>query len=227
MRSHRFSLLVLVALLSVASSSRADETVSFQEGDGGAYSATHATTISDNGINLGSNSFLSVTTFSSQALLRFPDMIGTNPGQVPPGATIISATLTMTLSQAPSEFASNDIREAYYSWNEYTVTGASYYANAAPQYGPIVGTLPVNGPGLPTSGDATAIVQHWSDGQPNNGILLHRRDPLNIEEGFYITQYSSDDASTVTVRPKMTVVFTRSPVAVEPSTWGRVKALYR
>jgi hypothetical protein len=227
MRTHRLSPLVLVALLFVANSTRAAETVSFQEGDGGTYSSTHATTIADNGINLGTGAVVSVVTFTSQALIRFPDMIGTNPGQVPPGATIVSATLTMTLSQAPNLFASNDIREAYYSWDEYTVTGASYYANAAPQYGPIAGTLPVNGPGLPTSGDASSIVQHWADGQPNHGILLHRRDPLNIEEGTYITQYSSDDAATITVRPKMTVVFTRSAVAVEPSTWGKVKALYR
>ncbi len=226
MRSHRFTPLVLVALLFTANSTRAAETVSFQEGDGGAYSATHATTISS-GPNQGTVVVVSIVTFTAQALIQFPDMIGTNPGQVPPGATIVSATLTMTLSQAPNEFASNDIREAYYSWDEYTVTGASYYANAAPQYGPIAGTLPVNGPGLPTSGDATSIVQHWADGQPNNGILLHRRDPLNIEEGTYITQYSSDDAASIAVRPKMTVVFTRSAVAVEPSTWGQIKALYR
>lgn len=226
MRTRLLSPLFCFALLLLANSSRADETVSFQEGDGGAYSSTHATTISSSP-NQGTVVVVTVVTTNTQALLRFPDMIGINPGQVPPGATIVSATLTMTLSQAPNEFASNDIREAYYPWDEYTVTGASFNANPAPQYGPIVGTLPVNGPGLPTSGDATAIVQHWADGQPNHGIVLHRRDPLNIEEGFYITQYYSDDAATVTVRPKMTVVFTREAVAVEPSTWGKVKALYR
>src|SRR5678815_6127081 len=96
MRTHRLSPLVLVALFFVTSSSRAAETVSFQEGDGGAYSSTHATTIADNGINLGTGTVVSVVTFSSQALIRFPDMVGTNPGQVPPGATIVSATLTMT-----------------------------------------------------------------------------------------------------------------------------------
>jgi hypothetical protein len=214
-------------LLLIANSSRAAWNLTFQEGDGSAYSATKATTINDISLNFGTATVVTVVTSTNQALIQFPDIIGPNAGQIPPGSTILSATLTMTLNQAPNEIAANDIHESYYSWDEYTITGPIFYAFTAPQYGPIAGTLDRSGPGLPASGDATAIVQHWSDGTPNRGFLLHRVDASTPEEGVYITQYYSDDVANVALRPKLTVEFLIHEVPVEPSTWGKVKALYR
>ena len=226
MRAHRVPpLLLVLPFLVIATTSHAG-TLTFQEGDGGAYSGTAATTLSDTPLNYGSATIVSVVTVSTQALIRFSDIVGSNPGQIPPGSTITSASLTVTTSQVPNEISWNNIHEVYVAWDENTVTGPGFYALTGPHYGPLQGVIPREGPGLPATGDVTAIVQHWADGAANHGVMLRKEESAIPEEGFYITQYYSDDASTVSWRPKLTVNFT-SPVATEQSTWGNVKALYR
>ena len=95
--------LVFVTLL-LASSSVQAATLTYQQGDGGPFSDTEDTFLAvDNpGTNYSSMSRLSVDqedddygTEDTHSLVWFPDAFGSASGQVPIGATVTSATLTL------------------------------------------------------------------------------------------------------------------------------------
>jgi hypothetical protein len=202
------------------------EIVSFQDGDGGAYSGMAGTTINnDTDIVFGTHFLLTIRTDDMQGLVHFPGIIGNEPGQIPPGSTIHSATLTVTMYNVQEEPAESSIHEVYVGWDEGTF-GLSFYGQPGPHYGPAVGTIPVNDPAEETSGDVTSIVQHWADGDANRGIMI-RNDVAPAAGAFTLTHYYSDDAQDPSWRPKLIVEFTAPNVAVEPLTWGKIKALYR
>jgi len=224
MTPSRFAVLAAVSLM-LATHAFAD-TLTFQQGDGGAYSTTDATYINESNFNFGSSIVLTVVSGDVHALIRFPDIVGINPGQIPPGSTIISASLTMTMYSVWNLFGVTHIHEVYVDWAESTVHGFGFYALPGPHYGPAVGSILPNDPLGVTSGDMTSIVQHWADGDANRGVML-RTEMMPPPDDIYITQYFSDDASEMAWRPKLVVEFTPPEVAVEPTTWGQVKALYR
>lgn len=218
--------LVLGFMLSFVAPAGAD-TLSFQQGDGGAYSETAATfVVSDIATNHGGEPTLLVHTFdgyiTSVSLVRFADMIGSNAGQVPAGSTVSSAMLQMT-GWVPVGNPMTSVHQAYHTWDEYSVHGGNWSVYDDTNYGPSVGWLPGAEAGEAVSCDVTSIVQNWANGVENWGFYIQR--PLS--EGLYDTRYHSDDASTPAYRPKLTVNFTPPSVAVESTTWGRVKALYR
>jgi hypothetical protein len=218
--------LAAAASLILATSAVAD-TLTFQQGDGGAYSTTDATTInSETAVNFAASSVLTVTAGTVQALIRFPGIFGSNPGQIPPGSTIISASLTVTMYGTPNIVTTTNIHEVYVDWDESTVTGVGFYALPGPHYGPAVGSIPPSAPLEFTSGDMTSIVQHWSDGAANRGVMLRTEVPPPPDD-LYITQYYSENAPDPYWHPMLTVEFTAPQLAVEPTTWGKVKALYR
>src|SRR5512134_2668089 len=89
--------LISALLLMTATCSYAD-TLTFQHGDGGAQSEILGTTINSNtSTNFGVHFLLTVRSYDMQGLVRFPDIIGSNPGQIPPGSTVQSATLGLTM----------------------------------------------------------------------------------------------------------------------------------
>lgn len=222
MRATPLILLLVPSILIVTQQSNAD-TLSFQEGDGGAYSSTAATFITYEGATVwGSHFILEVLTHDEQTLIRFPDIIGGNPGQIPPGSTIVSATLSLTKYIAVFETAASNIHKMLVPWDENAGVPLP-----GPLWGPFLGQLPDVELGEITSGDVTAPVQDWADGEANWGIMLRLETPQMPEEGFHRCQYFSDDAAELVRRPKLTVEFTPPVVAVESTTWGRVKTLYR
>jgi hypothetical protein len=222
----RFALIPLL-FIALASRISAADTLTFQQGDGGAYSTTDATFINDTAaVNHGSDVLLAAVVFDMvqqvHAMIRFPDIVGNNAGQIPPGSSIISATLTMTVYNSNPPASATDIQEILADWGENTIDGVAWNALPDPKLGPIIGTLPEGTSGDTPSGDVTSAVQDWASGAANRGVMISQ--PLVF--GFYVSQYHSDDAAVPSMRPKLTVEFS-SPVAVEPTTWGRVKALYR
>lgn len=140
---------VLLAVIAASGVLAEETTLTFSPGDGGAYSDTEEgvlqakypslTRETADVIEVGTYySFIRVT------VLRFPDIIGENEGQVPSGATIISATLKLK-----SIYAKNDTVSVYriveshdisasdaLSWNNraagtaWTVPGAGYVSEA-------------------------------------------------------------------------------------------------
>jgi hypothetical protein len=216
----------VLLLIGLAHHADAD-TLTFQEGDGGAYSSTAATTIT--AYTSGNQSTYFIVTIvnfdldnSVAALVRFPDIVGDNPGQIPPGSTITSASLGMTVYIDTPPPGTPEIHKVLVEWDESTVSGISFWSAPTP-IGPSVGTMPTGEVNTVVSGDVTSLVQDWADGEPNAGVMIRA---LSVE-GMSFTQYYSDDAVAPSTRPKLTVAFTPPIVPVESTTWGRLKALYR
>jgi hypothetical protein len=210
---------ITLVLLSVAVCADS-KTLTFQEGDGGAYSSTQAAyfyTLSSKPIT--PTSVLTVASVydlpTYVAILRFPNIIGSNPGQIPPGSSIQSATLQLTRSMSTTYAAG--LRLVTTAWNERNLSGAN-----DPATGAGAGSIPAGDAGA-HSADVTAAVQAWATGTDNWG--------LEIWPGFSTTkvneQFYSDKVAAVAQRPRLTVTFTSPTEATEQTTWGHVKALYR
>lgn len=217
-----FVALFLIALF--ATTVHAD-TLSFQQGDGGAYSTTDGTSIDDAVLNFGSAARLYCVTNDNEAMLRFPDIIGNNPGQIPPGSTINVATLILTLAPA-YDVAPPEVHRVFVPWDENTVTASALYAQPG-AVGPTLTTVSLIDFYQPATAVITALLQDWVNGAANQGVLLRNPVPSYDPAGWYITQFFSDDEPTQAYRPKLVVDFTPVAVAVEPATWGKIKALYR
>lgn len=221
-------LVFLFVLLVISSAvSAGTKTLTFQEGDGGAYSNTQGATVgwlpNSAGDGSGDHLFVSVDVVvldfapGKRSFLSFPDIIGSNEGQIPAGSTIESASLQLTRIVNSTHGAL--VRMVTEAWDENTIT-----SDNVPSYSADV--LPSFPPGIPEQVhvvDITSTVQAWASGTSNFGVALVVGLVLvEFSESFY-----SDDAADVAKRPKLTVTFTSPLAPVEPSTWGKVKALYR
>jgi len=197
-------------------------TRTYQRGDGGAYSETDDAEI-DSGFpdaNIGSATLLRVdgqgchggpTSRVCKVLLKFPQLMGSNTGQIPIGATIVSATLQMYIPS--NNGTTEDLYQTWESWSEATVTWNSFATHGFPQRSGVVFTFVPAPPGW-ISVNVTYIVQKWAEGDPNQGVLLSSLNGDAVE-------YASSEFSTVANRPKLTVTYD-APVAPElrdPRAW--------
>ena len=210
-------------------------TISFQNGADG-YTGTFDRTISErNDHNVdGSevvNDFLDgYQTDSSpdeQRLIRFDNIIGDEPGQIPAGATILSAELIVTTSlvgnaQTGGPYGVAGLLQPFDSTTSYFVDfstttdlvsrGAWWQDGSA--------TRPVGGygrqhPGNTDSGNVTPVVQAWVSGAENHGLVIQAglpdllNEPANTTDGWSIrtTGYPSSDT-----RPKLMVTYTTASV---------------
>jgi hypothetical protein len=137
------------------------------------------------------------------SLLRFADMFGTGANQIPDGATITSATLTLfveDLSLDPPAY----INDALVSWDEATAAWNNFGGEAgvqADEYGTQAGFGPID-PGS-FNLDVTASVQAWSASPVSNYGWVFRP---NSWDGIRAT---SSEGVTQANRPKLTVTFER------------------
>jgi hypothetical protein len=212
----------LIALVSILPSAIFAETttLTFREGDGGAYSTTYGATVYPvTNAASASNALLSAQWGSDEldnslSFVRFPEIFGNNVGQIPLGSKIESASLYITRVNASAEAAS--VSMASKEWDENNISGDNYPdAFWTPPYQKIA----AGDPGTYVV-DVTGYVQTWSIGTANYGFEISAGGIT--EETFY-----SDDESTAEFRPMLTVTFTPPLMATEQTTWGRVKALYR
>jgi len=151
-------------------------TRTYQKGDGGAFSEIDDTYIysgaattnygTDTKLYTDGDGCIAAATVC-KSLIRFPDLIGTNPGQVPPGASILSATLEITVTD-PGGL--QNVRRVTESWQELTATWNSFATPGSPGEAGIISTF------TPAGGrqgfDIAPAVQFWADGQANWGVLL-------------------------------------------------------
>jgi len=222
-----------------AAESVATTVVTFQQGDGGAFSETDATYIEANvpntthsahdsnghsSTNFGGDATLFNETDVAHAanpgvtrsLVRFSDIFGAAVGQIPAGATINSATLT--LSQKGGSFDGSadtiGVYQVLSSWVENTVTwdsfnsggvaGTDYVAAVLDSFGPTP-----QGTDELLSIDITLAVQNWlANPSSNQGVLT-------INPGVDRSILQSDDTALLGDRPLLTVDFTPIP---EPAT---------
>jgi hypothetical protein len=210
-------------------------TVSFQNGVNG-YTGTFDRTISErNDHNVdGSevlNDFLDgYATDSSpdeQRLTRFDNIIGSEPGQIPAGATILSAELVVTTSlvtnaQTGGPYGVSGLLQPFDSTTSYFVdfTTTTDLVSRGAWWQDGSATRPVGGygrqhPGNTDSANVAPVVQAWVSGAENHGLVIQAGLPdllneqANTTDGWSIrtTGYPVADS-----RPKLMVSYTTAPV---------------
>ncbi|MBP7148345.1 MAG: DNRLRE domain-containing protein [Acidobacteria bacterium] len=140
-------------------------------------------------------------------LIRFDGIIGTGAGQIPPGATISSATLTIYIENGTVTPAGS-INEVTVDWSEATTTWNNFGGEAglqADEYGTLVGGTPVTAASVSANIDVRASLQAWADGGTNYGWIFRPA----VTNGVAVT---SSEGATVGNRPKLTVVYTAPAV---------------
>ena len=159
-----------------------DTTVSFQEGVDG-YTSTQDTHIEEDvpTTSFGSNTDVEVDLQNSglgeeQALIRFDNLFGSGAGQIPLGATIISATLTLDGADTSSSSATISLHRMLTTWSESSTWNsltsgistddveASSTADATIPNPDIIETKVLTG--------LESTLQAWSDGATNHGWIL-------------------------------------------------------
>ena len=143
---------------------------------------------------------------SAQALVKFDGLFGDGANQVPQGATITSAVLTVwTPNDANSHTAGTiSIHKMLTAWNE-DVTWTGLDGNGI-TLGTEAATLadgtqvPFAG-GVPTLFDVTGTVQSWANGAANHGWALL----ANSTDGW--RWYSSEFLDDPTRRPSLQITY--------------------
>ena len=233
----RLSLLATLFMAAAASSALAQtQSVMFQNGANG-YNGTFDRRISSgaevgngadsaayfldgfNGVALDSN--------DTQGLIRFDNIIGSGPGQIPSGATILDAKLTVTTSLAGDAQTSGPFGVAgllkavgptteyfadFMSASDHTSRGAWWQDGSA--------TRPTGGygfqiPGAQDSANVTSVVQSWAGGAPAHGLVIQ----AGLSDSVTVNANTADGWSihttgfpTSDTRPKLEVTYTTNPI---------------
>lgn len=179
-------------------------TVSFQKEDGGGHSETDDAFVYSGApdTNYGTNTKLYVdgrdciaALTVCKTLIMFPDAIGGEADQVPRDASIRTATLELTVTNAGGLQEVFQLTEA---WGESTVTWNSFANPGSP------GTKPLATSFTPPVGrvavDITGIVQNWANGEANLGILIASMSTNGAD-------FDSSEWATLADRPRLTVTF--------------------
>jgi hypothetical protein len=131
-------------------------------------------------------------------LIRFDNIFGTGPTQVPANATITEATLELTVDD-PSALPEAELRESTVTWGETSVTFDTFGGEPGIQQDElldVVATVPIE------TGrhqiDITSSVAKWHGGAPNMGWAIVPRS-TNGEHAV------SREAATVADRPTLVV----------------------
>jgi hypothetical protein len=207
---------LLVAIILGVSSAEAD-VVTYQKGDGkGAVSETDDITLDetqpDTNLDFPNDSFMCVVDEADHqhCLVKFPNIFGTGPNQIPPGSAILSATLIMYMTDpgnggtdCPTVYqVAESWVESEGTWNDrqtgvsWTDAGADGPTSRSTSEGIITCDT---GMGVYESIDVTTSVQNWSNGEPNEGWVF-----VNGPNGDGI-DYRSSDYGTVAQRPELQV----------------------
>ena len=190
-------------------------TLTFQKGDGGAFSRTDDATIYSGAPtrNFGYDPLLLVDEVNCigngticRALLSFPDFVGPQVGQVPANATILSGLLELNVTNAGADQRLVQVAEA---WNESGVTWNAFATPGMPRSkGPAIAynsTLGLN------TLNVTSIVQNWVRGDANDGVFIS-------SSSWNGSDYQSSESNHP---PKLTVTFRAGVAALVRTTGSR------
>lgn len=140
-----------------------------------------------------------------QALLRFDDIIGSSPGQIPPGATIQRAILTLTSEgQGAATLTGAALHRMLIPWSEastWNSLGAGVQLGVEAASTPDLVTAATAAEKGTHSYDVTASVQAWANGQTNWGWVF-------MSAGTDRWDFRSSDWPQSAERPLLTVRFT-------------------
>jgi len=139
---------------------------------------------------------------------------------LPAGSTVLSARITLWAEYRDGQIHFEPVASA---WDEMSITWANQPTTLPPQVSYPISRGEPDGPcywGCSWPFDISSIVQYWaSDPQSNFGL----RVAANTGSIGWLMA-SSDNVTHP--RPKLTVLYT-GPDAVEATTWGKTKSLYR
>ncbi|MFT3787634.1 MAG: DNRLRE domain-containing protein [Tepidisphaeraceae bacterium] len=236
--SHRRRLLLTAAVsLGLSGTARADiavNTVSFQDGLDGYLGTSERLISTTTASQLPSASNASPASWmvdgyngadspDTVGLIKFDNLIGSSAGQIPAGATILSAKLTLTTAtssnaQTGGWFNVAGLKQPFSS----TTTFVDYGANG-PYYDQGFATRSTGGfvdladpriadadstidQGQVVSANVAPIVQQWVNGSlTNNGLTVSAGRPASTTDGWtYGTHWNTDAAQ----RPKLEVSYT-------------------
>jgi hypothetical protein len=156
------------------------------------------------------------TTEEAQVLLRFDNIIGTGPGQIPPGARIVSAEL---LLRVIDQGDGSPLFRMKVPWNEESDSWLTFGngiqiddVEARTNYDSQIGVLQVSGDtgtGQITVG-VTDDVQAWANGEPNYGWGMVSWDQdLNASwsRGTDGMAFRPSEAPNIDDRPRLRVIW--------------------
>jgi hypothetical protein len=165
----------------------------------------------------GANTFVTVDNADgggvSQGLLRFGDLFGSGPGQIPPGSTILSSRLTLTHGNGTGP--DGDVVNAHrmlVAWDQSTATYNSLVAGvtangveavASPDFVITSTGLTV---GQKLSFDVSASLQAWSNGEVNQGWAF-------IPTGGNGYRWDTSESAVAGSQPRLEVLYTVPPCA--------------
>ena len=193
---------------------------SFQEGTN-SYNGTEDTWLEegDPAQGHGSDSELEVDLDSgggeTQSLIRFDNIFGTGPGQIPPGSTINSASLIIEVTGESDPAANITLHRMLVNWDESStwnsMTGGLQRDNAEATIAVDATISNPENAGTNTITGLAATVQAWLDGGATNygwAIFTDETD------GF---DFASSEYGTVNQRPQLVVDFTPPPINNAPT----------
>jgi hypothetical protein len=199
----------------------APQTLTFQQGTNG-YTGGLDTGLrgAAPSTSLGASSTLTVDGDDSgsqaQILLRFDNLVGTAASQIPAGATVTSATLTVQVMNQGSGFA---VHRMIAPWSESStwnslVNGVSANGTEAVAT-PVTSAGANNSSANVTTGSLnltiTSAVQEWVNGTANQGLVL-----LPYASGSDGVDIYTKEWATLTQRPRLSVTFTAAPRDAAP-----------
>jgi len=215
--------LALVVLVTTAAPLEAQVVVTFQQGTGGyaGYQDSQIREVQPTTVltdNPGTPGQLRIDGEDGggivYGLLRFDNIFGTGPGQIPPGVNITAATLRINLTEDSTGGIFN-FHRMIANWNDTNATWAFFGGNGIQTDG----TEAVATPDA-TMGDGAALVavgfqsvsvlnslRAWQAGSPNNGWNL-REETAQSTDGIL---FSSAEDPTVGNRALLTVTFSPVP----------------
>ena len=222
--------------LAIASAASAQQTISFRQGDNG-YAGTQDTWVNQDSPNSSygnagtrwvdddvTNSAFS--DYRGQALLRFDGII--DASAIPPGSTIVSATLEIHVVEdidTPFWNPYIDVYPVVRAWDEGSTWnsldgGLSQPQDLAPRWASFNGDNEPEDNSIKLIG-VTGLVQAWADGQPNWGVAFLPEIIDGNDDGIEI---ATSEWGNIGQRPKLTVTFIAPPPPPPPPIEGDFNA---
>jgi hypothetical protein len=222
-----------MAILPAGAALGVTETVSFQDGIGG-YTGTELRRIDERAGAQDYNGDDRVRAFvdgyqldprsqESQVLLRFENIIGNGAGQIPPGATILDAALTVRTgtagaSDSPGPWGVAQLLQPFDQTTSFfgsfncggctLVSRGAWWEDGYTER-PLAGFGRQNHDQV-TSADVRDMVQAWSDNAASNhGLVIQAGNPPGTVDGWGFESTGHPVASS---RPKLSVTYTTDPI---------------
>lgn len=165
-----------------------------------------------------------LATDASQVLLRFEGFVGSGPGQVPVGATVLAARLVVDTTNAGAGGALHRMVQTWSesaTWNSLSrgiQTDGREAARTGTAQAGFIHRTPVVPLGT-TEIDVTADVRHWVAGGANHGWAI-----LPWGGGTDGWAFSPSEAAPIDLRPKLVVEW--APAATTVSTFQQAAGGY-